>query len=606
LTTTTTNIPVATKRYINILRPLNSTAEIHFTSHGVNLGLTLSQFALDVEVDDLPAGVPLVIQFDANVAFNSAPPAPFTIVRTVTNVKPAAFTWGLLSGNTSIVTLNATLEEAPPPTFYYADIRTFRFHETLSPQFSLAAVPIEEPSPASGPHLNFFGTQAQADNLAGRRVQFVKPDGTVSESVVIEVVPDPSPIFALRTRLRRLTISPEVTYADFPNEKPSVVVYGNLVEATQGKAERETPVGNGDARQVFQTFKLPKAPLTYLLSPGDTPPEVPELEVYVNERLWERVPSLFGRAADEQIYIVREDANDDSWVQFGDGKTGARLPSGVNNIVARFRTGTGAFGPLKPETTVQGGARLDRLDKIQMPGTSAGGSAPEDGENAREAAPGKIQSLDRLVSISDFESETLAISGVERALAAWRLDADNIPGIHVTVLMQSGRAQEIETVRQVLADFNRCRGPRRFPVVVDEGLLMYVGVDLVYGLAPTFREDVVTPAIIAALGAAGSVEDNRRGLFGTLRRRFGEAEYATRIEGTAQNVEGVLWAQVNAFDLLDASALPPGEPVDPAELSLPSTRTRQPSIGCNSPFMLALHALHLTVAAVAELSQEAC
>ena len=419
------------------------------------------------------------------------------------------------------------------------------------------------------------------------------------------MAPETTPPFATRQRLRQLTVSPEIVYADFPNENPTVNVYGNLVSATQGKTERETPLGNGDARQVFQTFKLPKAPLTYLISPGETPPEVPELEVWVSGRLWKRVASLFGRGAAEQIYIVREDANHDSWVQFGDGKTGARLPSGVKNVVAKFRTGTGAHGALKPETKVQAGARLDRLDKIQMPSPSAGGSEPESGENACEAAPGKIQSLDRLVSIKDFESETLAISGVERASATWRT-SQNIPAVHVTVLMATGRTAEIEAVRQVLADYNRCRGPRRFPVVADEGRLLYVTVDLVYGLDPTFREDVVAPAIKAALGVEGAGGDFRRGLFGTLRRRFGEREYATRIEGTVQNVEGVVWAKVKAFIVIGEAFDAAGKPIDPATILLPSVRPLKPVVNCDYLHMLSLHAAHLTAAAAAEPPKEAC
>ncbi len=73
------------------------------------------------------------------------------------------------------------------------------------------------------------------------------------------VAPETTPASAARKRLRALTVSPEVIYADFPNENPTVIVHGNLVAATQGKAERESPLGNGDARQVFQNFKLPKA-----------------------------------------------------------------------------------------------------------------------------------------------------------------------------------------------------------------------------------------------------------------------------------------------------------------------------------------------------------
>src|SRR5690606_28086859 len=111
-----------------------------------------------------------------------------------------------------------------------------------------------------------------------------------------------------RRLLRPLTLDTELDYADFPLEAPTVTVFGNLVPATQGKAEREATLGNGDNRQTFQTFKLPKAPLTYLTVPGETPPEAPELEVYVDNRRWRRVDAFFAATPTDEVYIVREDA----------------------------------------------------------------------------------------------------------------------------------------------------------------------------------------------------------------------------------------------------------------------------------------------------------
>src|SRR5215213_2551299 len=600
LMTTTTDVPQPTEASINFFRWLNRPANPFESIWSIiEPNLDTKEFPLDAEVQDLPAGVPLVAQFTAYINSSRTQKEERTLVRTIASVEPTYMTWGLLTSNTTLITLKNTLETPPLTPYLYTDIREFQFHETLSPQLTLKAAPEEDTSAAKGHDLFFYGTDAQARDLLGRAVQFEHPGGVTTTTTVTAVAPETTPAFAARKRLRALTVSHEVTYSEFPNENPSVNVYGNLVTATQGKTERETPLGNGDARQVFQAFKLPKAPLTYLISPGETPPEVPELEVWVSQRLWGRVASLFGRGPLEQIYVVREDANNDSWVQFGDGKTGARLPSGVKNVVAKFRTGTGAHGPLKPETKVQAGARLDRLDKIQMPSTSAGGSEPESGENAREAAPGKIQSLDRLVSIKDFESETLALSGVERASAAWRT-SQNIPAVHVTVLMATGRAAEIEAVRQVLADYNLCRGPRRFPVVVNEGRLLYVAVDLLYGLDPTFREDVVAPVIKAALGVEGAGGDFRRGLFGTLNRRFGEREYATRIEGTVQNVEGVVWAKVKAFVELGEAFNPAGKPIDPATIPLPTTLQLKPAVKPDHLHMLALHSAHLAAVAAAE------
>src|SRR5262249_34445126 len=277
-----------------------------------------------------------------------------------------------------------------------------------------------------------------------------------------------------------------------------------------------------------QTFKLPSPPLTYLLSVGTSPPETPELQIYVNDRLWSYAPTLFGRRPDEEIYIVREDGENNSYVQFGDGKTGARLPTRFENVSAVFRTGTGAFGALQEGTKVQGG-KLEGLDKIQMPDVSSGGSEPEEGNSAKDAAPGKVQSLGRLVGLQDFESEVAAISGVARVRAAWQL-RNNIPAVVITVLMQSGRGEESDAVRDVIRHYNQCRGPNRHAIIVEQGALLYVRVGVDFAYDPSFREELVRRDIISALGtnsgAAKSAADNLYGLFGMRKRSFEQPEYA--------------------------------------------------------------------------------
>jgi hypothetical protein len=613
LLTTTTDIPPPTEVSINFFRWLNRPANpLESVWSIIEPNLDMKEFPLDAEVQDLPAGVPLVAQFTAYINASRTQKEERTLVRTIASVKPIYMTWGLLTSNTSLVTLKETIETPPLTVYLYADIREFQLHETLSPQLTLKAEPQEAPL-TSGNELLFFGTDSEAQDLKGRRLFFEPPGKEAFTATVISVETEPAPLLEPRPRVRAVVLSRKsgltFTYADFPNEKPTVNVFGNLADATQGKTEAETALGGGDSRQVFQLFKVPKSPLTYLLATGNTPPETPELEIYVNERRWQLVPTFFGHKYDEEIYIVREDAAGDSWVQFGDGKTGARLPSGIRNVTAKFRTGTGAYGALKPGTKVQGGARLEKLDKIQMPGVAAGGSTPEDGDNAREAAPGKIQSLGRLVSLKDFESETLAISGVVRASSSWELE-ENVATVFVTVLMETGREEEIATVQQVLAGYNICRGPQRFPVRVREGRLLYVSVDVTYGLAPTYRAEVVTAAIKQALGASNLTPAAARGLFHVRGRRFGQNEYATTVEGAVQNVAGVLWAQVNDFTLLGEAFAPPFDPaglaVDPATLPLPATKTPNDKIACDSLHMLALHSRHLVVNVAVETNTEVC
>ncbi len=560
--------------------------------------LSQYEFPLDSDVKDLAAGTLLVFTLPLFKA-GSLNFVEATLMRSISSVRSATQTYGLVTGNTTIVTINNQMNLTINGTSYYdTDVRQMVIEEVVSPVMEIRAA-YKETTDATGNKLYFFGTESQALNLNDRRLYLVKPDNDPMLATVTDVELL-SPDVADRPLLRRIDLDREVTLADFPNDKPLVTVYGNLVDATQGKTEASAPLGNGDSRLVFQTFKLSKGPLTYLISKTETPPEVPELEIYVNDRLWKRVPSFFGRDADEEIYIVREDAENNSWVQFGDGITGARLPSGVKNVVAKYRTGTGAFGELKPKTKVQAGKKLDDLDKIQMPDVAAGGSEPEDGENARDAAPGKIQSLDRLVSLQDFESEALAISGVTKAAASWAL-VDNNPEVVITVLMDTGRENEIEVVGQTLAAYNKSRGPNRFPITPHKGLRRYVVVHATFGFDSTYLEENLKAEIQKALGVNSGVpnaKDDQSGLFSLRQRRFGQREYATSIAGRIQQVKGVTWAEVTRFSSL-------GVLEDPTTFVPPSTPVLvKKRVSCHPQRVLSLYSGHLELTGVSEILPE--
>ena len=439
------------------------------TTSGVTPSLEALQFPLEGKVDDLALGAPLlcqaVLRRRSPLRRLIGPPATeavMTLIRTVKEVRANSYTWGVATGPATVVILDAALAtltnpavdtwESSPHIYDRLDIRDAQFHETLSPRVTLRAAP--EPSAATTGHdLNYFGTGAEVQSLAGRTLVLAK-DGEDPQLATVQAVQTPSASDAKLPSLRRVSLDAVVSYSDFPHHAPPVAVFGNLAEATQGKTERESTLGSGDNRQVFQTFKLPKSPQTYLIDASQAPPEAPELEIYVANRRWTLVPTLFGVDPKDEVYVVREDARGDSWVQFGDGKTGACLPSGIKNVVAIQRTGQGAFGSLKDGTKVQASGRVSRLERVDLPGVISGGQAPESGNIAREAAPGRVQSLDRLVSLKDFESETLAIAGVSKASAAWDL-VDNIATVAITVLMHTGRDAELAQVQQAVAAANR-------------------------------------------------------------------------------------------------------------------------------------------------------
>lgn len=560
---------------------------------------------LGQEVDDLAAGGQMICQ--GKVSFYGASTSyPFTFVRKIKDIHSDSFLWANVSGSSTVVELDQLLIPGTSGVSASADVRSLRFHETLGPSLTLRAPTGWNSGAISGKQLNFYGTYRDVINLAGRKVIFEAQDGTLEQVTVSSKKTDFSWTGKDKTHTWMWTVAlsdvpKSFKLEDFDEVKPSVHVYGNLVEAMQGKSERQTVLGNGDSRQAFQTFKLPKTPLTYHTVPSETPPETPELKLYVEGRLWKRVPSFFTSKPEDEVYIVREDHDGVSWVQFGDGKTGKRLPSGIKNIVAEYRTGNAAYGALKTDTTVQAGSKLDNLDKILLPGLVTGGDTAEAVDNARAAAPGKVQSLDRLVSLKDYESEALAIAGVSKAAAAWDL-VEGVPSVVITALMDSGRSGELDAVRKTLNKYNRCRGAQRFPIGVIQGQREYIAVVADVAFDPTYQQSDVELDIKEDLGLAGEEKsgvDGADGLLAEGSRTFGGPEYASRIAATIQNVDGVLWAEVKGLQSLGASDLP-------KTLIVPTTTVFNATLPCNSDRILALYSGLLKLNPVSAPATEVC
>ncbi|MGH8582725.1 MAG: hypothetical protein ACREWG_08015 [Gammaproteobacteria bacterium] len=574
---------------------------------------------LDQEITDLTAGVRVIVQASVGISASAARVA-LAAVKTIRSVTAGTLGFGNLNGATTWVYFDSSLVKHAGLGSPLSDIRDWRIHEVTS-----AALTLRPPASFAGNNfasgtdaLYFYGTATHAKALAGRRLYLSHADGRSVDLVGTNAATDFAPLVPDAPQMWPLSFDRTpmpFTRADFDETNPTVTVFGNLVDASQGKSEREAVLGNGDNRQRFQTFPLPKAPLTYFVSAAAIPPQMPEIEIWVNGRLWTRVDTFFGHGPKEEIYIVREDAEGRSFVQFGDGESGARLPSGVKNVKAIYRTGSGARGPIKPGATPTASERPPGFDKVTLAGIVSGGADPEDQERARVAAPGKVQSLGRLVSIRDYETETLAIPGVVTATATWDLHA-GVPAVVLRVLLEAGREAEFSEVRAAIAHAQRCRGPDRFALVVEQALLRYAFADVTYARDPTYQQSDVEAALRAALGLAGDAANEsqaqgagllgaprmqRTGLFGLHARRFGEREYASRIEGRLQNVAGIVWCKVSALGLFPAPA-PDAPPLtDPATLVLPpAPRTLVGTLDCSAHELLQLADLHLTLTAIAE------
>ena len=118
----------------------------------------------------------------------------------------------------------------------------------------------------------------------------------------------------------------------------------NLLAVSRGKSVSNEILGSGDSTiTAGQEFTLQRSPLTYL--PGASAASGDDyhstLQIWVDGVEWTEVPSFYGQPADARVFVTSEDNQNITHVQFGDGVNGARVPTGVNNVIASYRYGSG-------------------------------------------------------------------------------------------------------------------------------------------------------------------------------------------------------------------------------------------------------------------------
>ncbi len=282
------------------------------------------------------------------------------------------------------------------------------------------------------------------DAIGGAAIELGKiPDGLVAgqqlvatgkDSVTGEDINEVVKVGAIKGATITLTLPLTKSYA-----RASFSFNANVAAATHGETVQEL-LGGGDASAKFQTFKLRQPPLTYI-SAANADGAASTLEVRVNDLLWHETPTLYGEEAKEHVYIARRDDDGNTVVQFGDGVTGARLPSGQNNIRAKYRKGIGLEGLVKAGQLSMLLSRPLGVKGVINPLDASGAQDPEPLDDARANAPLKVLTLERVVSLVDYENFARAFGGIAKALATWTWDGRS-RGVMVTVAGPNGAAVE--------------------------------------------------------------------------------------------------------------------------------------------------------------------
>jgi predicted phage baseplate assembly protein len=317
--------------------------------------------------------------------------------------------------------------------------------------------------------------------------------------------------------------------------RETVRIYGNVVPATHGETRSEV-MGSGDASQPLQSFQLRQSPLTYVSAV--TPSGVQStLQVRVNELLWHEADEVAALGPTDRSFLTRTDENSKTTVIFGNGVRGARVPTGIENIKATYRTGIGVSGNVDAGQITLLTSKPLGVKEVLNPLRASGGAQRESLDQARRNAPVAVMAFDRLISAQDYSDFARSFAGIGKS-AAVPMGFQGADVVHVTVAgAENARIDTTSDLfRNLMAAFAQFGDPQQpVQLAVADTLLLLVQATVT--VLPDYRFESVVPHIRTALLSAFAFDN----------RSLGQSIAASEITSIMQIVEGVSHVELTAL-----------------------------------------------------------
>lgn len=330
----------------------------------------------------------------------------------------------------------------------------------------------------------------------------------------------------------------EVLADDLAIDRATLRLNANVVLATHGETIQREVLGSGDGRVSGQHFKLKKADHTWVPEDSVTG-RAPTLTVAVDGVSWSRVAALYGQGASARVYTLRTDDDGSVHVGFGDGERGARLPTGQENVVAKYRAGSGSAGEVAARSLALLKKRPLGVRSVLNPEAAFGAEDPETRDAARSAAPAGVRVLSRVVSVRDYEDYALTYPGIGKAVAA-RLWDGHRELVHLTVGTAAGGEVPAEQIAQLVSSLRAAGDPTLQSIAVQGQETIYFASWI--EIAVSADASTVLAAVEVVLLAAFA------------ERAFAEPVLAAELVALAHEVSGVVSVQVRQLLALPSDA----------------------------------------------------
>jgi hypothetical protein len=330
-----------------------------------------------------------------------------------------------------------------------------------------------------------------------------------------------------------LTLANALAYTYDPN---SFTIYGNVVKATHGQTVSEI-LGSGDSSKSMQKFTLSQSPLTFL-SAATPSGDASTLVVRINNVEWPEVDDLADLGPADRGYITDTDNAAKTSSIFGNGVHGARLPSGPQNVTARYRYGIGSQGNVAAQQISQLATRPLGAKSVINPLAATGGADRDSADQARRNTPISFLAIGRLVSVQDYADFSRTFAGIGKA-ASTRLTDGRRQVVHVTVAgAEDIPIDQNSDVYQNLLQALQLYGDPVLPIEVAVRSLELLVIIARVHVLPDYEWEAVEPLIRQTLLST----------FGFDQRDLGQTVFQSEVTSAIQSVEGVDYVDLQILD----------------------------------------------------------
>ncbi len=318
-------------------------------------------------------------------------------------------------------------------------------------------------------------------------------------------------------------------------KRETVEIYGNVVRATHGETRNEI-LGSGDAGKALQRFTLSQKPLTYTAASTPTG-SVSTLSVYVNGIRWKEAARLTDLRASDRGFVVQTDEEQKTNIIFGDGQNGARLPTGIENVKAEYRSGLGKVGNVDAERIRLLMTRPLGVKAVDNPLRASGGADQEGSVLIRANASLGVMAFDRVVSAQDYEDFARNFSGIGKARAEL-LRHGRQQFIHLTIAgIDDGPIDKDSDLYTHLHEALRRYGDPHHQFSIDSRELLALILSAKVAVNQDHRWADVEQQVRTALLSQ----------FSFAKRALGQDAFLSEVISTIQNVPGAEYVDVDEF-----------------------------------------------------------